>query len=90
MDGHFASRRAASRVRRKGLEACVGEDDFGAEPSSVIEPRLVLSALPATNGSSKSFFGARESDGDDESESEREREREGSESVDGGRLIGRS
>lgn len=63
----LASRRAASRVREKGLEACVGEDDFGSEPSSVIEPRLVLSAPPATNASSKSFFAARES-GNDEKE----------------------
>lgn len=88
MDGHFASRRAASRVRRKGLEACVGEDDFGAEPSSVIEPRLVLSALPATNGSSKSFFGVKATA--TTRVRVKEREREGSESVDGGRLIGRS
>lgn len=64
MDGH--SRLVAPQVE-KGLEACVGEDDFGLEPSSVIEPRLVLSALPATNASSKSFFAARES-GNDEKE----------------------
>ena len=67
------SRRKSSAEERVG-GVCVGEDDFGVEPSSVIEPRLVLSALSSRECFLEKLFRRRQ-------QREKERERERSESV---------
>lgn len=65
------SRPVAPQVECRGKgwrRVCVGEDDFGVEPSSVIEPRLVLSALSSRECFLEKLFRRRRR--------EKERERE--------------